>query len=337
VPSNIYFIKSELSQSPLSSAYLRHHPKRFERIIGLSVEQFDHLVQRVDQHRLDDLLARQVLWDAERTERLHKRTNNDLAEHVCITLLYQRQYMMQEVLGACFGIEQGSVSNIIARIEPWLEASLPTPEALSNRIADTVEKMPPEQVETFSVVIIGDGAEQAKQRPQNAEEQHEDYSGKKKLHTHKVQVLGTPTGLILGLSPTAGGSVHDFQQWKGFRLNEGLRRIVLLMGNRVIGYFDSAYQSIAKRHYQWTIRLQQKAFVNKPLTEAQKTTNRVRSKVRIAIEHSIRRIKISRSCADRGRKTTKEKHQRRWQIAAGIANLRLIHSSTKPELKVLWA
>jgi Transposase DDE domain len=143
--------------------------------------------------------------------------------------------------------------------------------------------------------------------------------------------------LILGLSPTAGGSVHDFQQWKGFRLNEGLRRIVLLMGNRVIGYFDSAYQSIAKRHYQWTIRLQQKAFVNKPLTEAQKTTNRVRSKVRIAIEHSIRRIKISRSCADRGRKTTKEKHQRRWQIAAGIANLRLIHSSTKPELKVLWA
>jgi DDE superfamily endonuclease len=197
--------------------------------------------------------------------------------------------------------------------------------------------MPPERVETFSLVIIGDGAEQAKQRPQNAEEQHEDYSGKKKLHTNKVQVLGTPTGLILGLSPTKGGSVHDFKQWKGFRLNQGLRRILLLMGNRVIGYFDSAHQSIAKRHPQWTIRLQEKAFRNKPLTEAQKTTNRVRSKVRIRIEYTIRRIKISRSCADRQRKTTKEKHQRRWQIAAGIANLRLIHSSAKPELKALWA
>lgn len=159
---------------------------------------------------------------------------------------------------------------------------------------------------------------------------------KKKLHTHKVQGFGTPTGLILDLSASVGGSVHDFKQWKSFRQNKGLDRILGLMGNRVIGYFDSAYQSIAKRHPRWEIRLQQKAFRNKPLTEAQKTTNRVRSKVRIAIDHTIRRMKISRSCSDRQRKTTKEKHQQRWQIAAGIANLRLISSPRKPELKVLW-
>jgi hypothetical protein len=329
-------MKSELSESPLSSAYLRHYPKRFERIIGMSVENFDDVVRRVSQKRLQALLAAQVLWDADRTERLHKRTSHDLAEQVCITLLYQRQYMMQDVLGACFGIEQGSVSNIITRIEPWLALALPTPEALSHSIAEHIEAMPPEIVETFSIVAIGDGAEQAKQRPKNAEEQREDYSGKKKLHTNKVQVLTTPTGLILDLSASKGGSVHDFKQWKGFRRNEGLHRIFRLMGNRVIGYFDSAYQGIAKRHPQWKIRLQQKAFRNKPLTESQKTTNRVRSKVRIAVEHTIRRIKISRSCADRQRKTTKEKHQRRWQIAAGIANLRLIYSGTKPELKVLW-
>jgi hypothetical protein len=330
-------MKSELSQSPLSSAYLRHYPKRFERIIGMSIECFDDLVRRVSQQRLEELLSTQVLWDAERTRRMHERTSSDLAEQVCITLLYQRQYMVQEVLGACFGIEQGSVSNIIARIEPWLEAALPTPEALSHSIAERIEAMPAEKVESFSIVAIGDGAEQAKQRPKDAEEQRKDYSGKKKLHTHKVQVFGTPTGLILDLSASMGGSVHDFKQWKCFRQNKGRQRIFGLMGNRVIGYFDSAYQSIAKRHPRWKIRLQQKAFRNKPLTEAQKTTNRVRSKVRIAIEHTIRRIKICRSCSDRQRKTTKEKHQRRWQIAAGIANLRLISSPSKPELKVLWA
>jgi hypothetical protein len=81
---------SELSQSLLSNAYLHQHPKRFERILGMSVEQFDTLVQRVNHHCLQDLLAGQVLWDAERTERLYKRTNKDLAEQVCITLLYQR-------------------------------------------------------------------------------------------------------------------------------------------------------------------------------------------------------------------------------------------------------
>jgi hypothetical protein len=133
-----------------------------------------------------------------------------------------------------------------------------------------------------------------------------------------------------------GGAVHDFKQWKGFGFHDGFRRILGLMGNRVIAYFDSAYQSIDQRHPHWKIRLQQKAFRNKPLSTAQKITNTIRSKVRITIEHTIRRIKISRACADRQRKTTKEKHQRRWQIAAGIANLRLIHSSAKPELKVLW-
>jgi Helix-turn-helix of DDE superfamily endonuclease len=168
-----------LSQSPLSSAYLRRYPKRFERIIAISVENFDDVVRRVSHQRREHLVAHQVLWDTEGTERFHERTGTELAEHVCITLLYQRQYMVEEVLGACFDIDQGSVSNIIKRIEPWLAAALPTPEALSNRIADHIEAMPPETVATFSVVAIGDGAEQTTQRPRNAEEQQKQYSGKK--------------------------------------------------------------------------------------------------------------------------------------------------------------
>jgi hypothetical protein len=172
-------MQSTLSQSPLSSASLRQNPERFERIIGVNVADVDAIVSRVSALRLQELLSQQVLWDAERTERLHKRTSADLAEHVCITLLYQRHYMVQEVLGACFGIDQGSVSNIIKRIEPWLIAALPTPEAVSHRIAEVIEAMPPEVVEQFSMVAIGDGAEQAKQRPGDTEEQRRDYSGKK--------------------------------------------------------------------------------------------------------------------------------------------------------------
>jgi hypothetical protein len=56
--------------------------------------------------------------------------------------------------------------------------------------------------------------------------------------------LGTPTGLILGLSASAGGSVDDFKQWKGFRFHDGFKRILGLMGDRVRGYCESAYQSI---------------------------------------------------------------------------------------------
>lgn len=102
--------------------------------------------------------------------------------------------------------------------------------------------MPPEVVENFQ--IIGDGAEQARQRAGDGAEQKVSYAGKKKLPTDKTQVLGTPTGLILGLSASAGGSVDDFKQWKGFRFHDGFKRILGLMGDRVRGYCESAYQSI---------------------------------------------------------------------------------------------
>jgi hypothetical protein len=70
-------MKAELSQSPLSSAYLRQYPKRFERIIGLSVENVDDLVRRISQQRLEKLLSTHVLWDAERTRRMHECSSRD--------------------------------------------------------------------------------------------------------------------------------------------------------------------------------------------------------------------------------------------------------------------
>lgn len=174
-----FAMKPKLSDSPLSSASLRQHPQRFEQIIGVSVENFDHLLERVRAQRLEALLSARVCWDNDRVIRLHESTGGDLAEHLCITLLYQRQYMTQAVLGASFGIEQGSVSNIVKRIAPLLLKALPTPEALSHSIADKIESMPPETVENFHMVVIGDGAEQARQRPDETVAQKASYSGKK--------------------------------------------------------------------------------------------------------------------------------------------------------------
>ena len=171
-----------LDQSPLSSVHLRQKPQRFERIIGMSVERFDRLVERIKEHRLRELRQKRVLWEDDRIQRLHERTSTDLAEQVCITLLYQRHYMTQEVLSACFDLEQGSVCTIIQRIEPWLEASLATPEALSSAVADAIEAMAPEAVEGFQAILIGDGTEQPTERPSDESKQRRHYSGKKTSH-----------------------------------------------------------------------------------------------------------------------------------------------------------
>jgi len=96
------------SQSPLSSAQLRHTPERFEDIFGLSVSDFDALLQR-----LSDLTN-----NAEQ-----KQPESDLAEEVSITLLSIRQSTTHAVLGVCFGREESVVGDIVNRLEPLLEAA----------------------------------------------------------------------------------------------------------------------------------------------------------------------------------------------------------------------
>lgn len=172
--------KQELSTpSPLSDTVLRQRPERFERILGITVADFDLLVKRVKAVRLAAMLKRRVIWEPERVQRLHERTSKTIATDVCMTLLYQRQYMTQEVVAACFGIEQGALCTIIKRTEALLPAALPTPEHLADALATTIEAMPAETFENTGLSLVLDGVEQPTQRPQNTEQQREQYSGKK--------------------------------------------------------------------------------------------------------------------------------------------------------------
>jgi hypothetical protein len=172
--------------SPLSEKVLRKRPERFERILGITVTDFDLLIQRLKAVRLGMMLKRRVLWESERIQRLHERTSDDIATDVCITLLYQRQYMTQEVLAACFDMEQGSISTIIKRTEALLPHALPTPEHLSDAVATTMEAMPAETLDSNGLSLVLDGTEQHTQRPQNDAQQRAQYSGKKSPYTQNT-------------------------------------------------------------------------------------------------------------------------------------------------------
>jgi len=163
----------------LSPEVLRMNPKRFALVFGVSVAEFDAIVVGVKAERLEQLKRELVLWDEPRISKIHSRSGQILSRDVAITLLYQRQYMTQEVLGACFGMDQGSICTIIQRTEVLLAATLPTPERLSEALADVVEEMPAESFETMNLAVIIDGAEQVVQRPKDAEVQGKRYSGKK--------------------------------------------------------------------------------------------------------------------------------------------------------------
>ncbi len=94
----------------------------------------------------------------------------------------------------------------------------------------------------------------------------------------------------------------------------------------VILWVDSAYQSIEKLFPNWTCLVNEKAKRNHPLTDEQKLRNRLKSKIRILIEHTISRIKKYRCCLERVRNMTECKQSLYWNIVAGICNLRLATS-----------
>lgn len=115
--------------------------------------------------------------------------------------------------------------------------------------------------------------------------------------------------------------MHDFKIIKEAGLPRHVRQFLSLMG-RVILWGDSAYQAISKYEPDWDCRINERAKRNHPLTEQQRLNNRCKTRIRITIEHVIRKIKIFRCCKDIGRKLSSDRQTLCWHIVAGICNQR---------------
>ena len=109
------------------------------------------------------------------------------------------------------------------------------------------------------------------------------YSGKKKRHTLKFQVLiCTVTQRILSTA-TSAGTVHDL---KLFRQSE----LRLPHDTALIG--DAGYQGLWRTHGHAITS--HKATHASPLSAQQRQDNRVLARVRQGVEHVIRRMKVFR-------------------------------------------
>lgn len=107
------------------------------------------------------------------------------------------------------------------------------------------------------------------------------YSGKKKRHTNKVQVIYNPeTKRIISIT-VARGSMHDFAVFKGSRLKIHKDTIIEA---------DSGYQGAQKMHTNTV--LPTKKSKNKKLTKEEKRKNKEKASNRIVIEHVNAKLKV---------------------------------------------
>jgi hypothetical protein len=159
-------------------------------------------------------------------------------------------------------------------------------------------------------IILVDVTESPIERPKHRQKRW--YSGKKKRHTIKTQmVICAITKKIIAVFIDCGRS-HDFIMWKKSIGVKVVRHIKIQV--------DSGYQGIDKLHSNSeTPRRKPKS---KPLSKEDKANNRRIGSERVSIEHVNRWLKRFRIIAERYR----NRHRRfglRISLFAGLYNIEL--------------
>jgi hypothetical protein len=291
---------------------LSGHPRVFKSMTGLHVADFDALVA-------DVLPALRGAEQARRSGRPRQRAVGgghpfELAgrDQILLTVVWLRQYPIQEVLGYLFGVSDSTVSRVIQRVLPRLEQAgrdtmrLPDPGKKRRRTLDALLAALPE------VVVIIDSFEQRVQRPENRQAADDFYSGKKKQHTLKSQVAVDEEGRIIDVAASVRGPTADITLLEQSRLLERLPPGVGGMG-------DLGYVGIDKLHPTGLGAAPRKKPRGQPRPAADIAYNTAFSRRRIVVEHSIGRLRRFQSLSQTDR------HQRRGHTArvravAGLVN-----------------
>lgn len=215
-----------------------------------------------------------------RPERKRKYVPNDgrrreiyARQKFLMSLIYLRQNVTHTVLGQMFGVSADTSEDVFHETLPILQrVFLAQKWEAERKWSKKEQKWSPAEVD----YLIVDSFETPIGRSSNQAKQREEYSGKKKMHTLKSQLITDQNGEIMDILAGFRGPAADIEIYRETVLPPELRR------KRKIG--DKAYLGE-------DIETPQKKPKGGELTEAQKQSNRDLAAQRIDVEHSIRRVK----------------------------------------------
>jgi len=168
-----------------------------------------------------------------------------------------------------------------------------------------------------------DGTEFGVEHPESktnpyGDKQKEQFSGKKKTHTLKVQAISDEDGNLLDICAAVGGSVHDYKllERSGW-IPEFAKRPEVTVGG------DSAYVGLNK--VLETVLTPRKKKPNQERSDEDKLWNLVVARWRVSVEHAIGKLKRFKSL----RKV--KLHAKRTAQAIGIAFLLVTYQQAWPK------
>jgi len=133
---------------------------------------------------------------------------NTTEQKLLFSLVYQKTYPLQALLGEVFGLSQSRANRWIHRLLPILQQALDALGVLPTREPGHFARQERRHQEAGELII--DGTDRRRQRPKNQAKQALHYSGKQKTHSDKnVVVVNAKTKRVGYLSQTYAGKIHD--------------------------------------------------------------------------------------------------------------------------------
>jgi hypothetical protein len=292
---------------------LKNKPSLLKHFTGLSHRGFKRLRVAFAQAYAEELVAREAKRDVPRRRRAgggRRGALRTVEDKLLFILFYFKYYPVQVVQGYFFGMGAAQANAWIHRLTPVLNQALGYECQLPARQTQSVEQV---LAACSGLQFIIDGTERPVRRPKDAERQRQYYSGKKKRHTVKNNVISDKrTGKIKVLSPTVPGKQHD-------KALADAQQIVFPPGSqwwKDTGF--QGYEPINVMTFQPT-----KKPKGGELSPSDKRLNTFISQGRIGVEHALRGVKVFHIVADTFRNLRLGFDDLVMQICCALHNLRL--------------
>ena len=292
---------------------LRNKPRTLRSLTGLNPSEFAALLSSFG-----------TAWNRFVTETFEQRANRkraygagrnahleQLEDKLLFILFYFRQYPTQEVQGFFFGMSQSQANEWIHRLRGLLNEALGYEMQLPERRAANLEAV---LSSCPSLEFIIDGTERPINRPKDKNKQKEYYSGQKKQHTVKNNLVTERGGKVVYLSDSYAGKLHDkkIADEEGYRFPPGSK---LLQDTGFQGYRPEGVTVIQPK--------------KKPrggeLTSDEKLVNRAISSLRVEVEHQIGGVKRCQILVQKFRNRVTGFVDEVIETACGLHNFRLAH------------
>lgn len=286
--------------------YIQNHPKETKRLLGIDYAQLQQLIDYLKFLEDKANTAEEVKKirinrsGGGRDDKIRKE------EQIILTLIYLRHHLNFQLLALMFKISESTAHNIFHKWQKILESALPS--SLLEQVKKSEENLEEIKQILTNYELIVDSEEQEIERSLDYEQQKKHYSGKKKKHTFKNQIICLPKGEdIVDVVAGEPGPKADITIWR-----ENANK------------FDEKQKFSGDKAYvgEPQIRTPKKKPKNEELTQEEKDKNKELSSERIFVEHLIRIIKVFKVMGERFR-LKKEDYESVFLSICGLVRLRI--------------